>query len=350
LVAEEARRIMASLGIARLDDVIGRADLLAPAEGLDHPKARRVDPRSLLALPDAEPGAPRRRTRAPDRGLDDALDHGLIAAARPALERREPVKISRRIRNLNRTVGGMLSNAIVRAWGEAGLPEGTVEVDLEGSAGQSFGAWLAPGLTFSLRGEANDYVGKGLSGGVLAVAPPARSDLAAEENVVVGNTVLYGATGGRAFFRGVAGERFAIRNSGADAVVEGVGDHACEYMTGGRVVVLGATGRNFAAGMSGGVAFVLDLDEHRVNHEMVELAPVDGEAAEELQGLVRQHREETGSLVAEALLADWDAAVRRFTEVMPTDYKLVLAAKEQAEQDGLSDDETAAKMMEALHG
>jgi glutamate synthase (NADPH/NADH) large chain len=205
-------------------------------------------------------------------------------------------------------------------------------------------------MTLRLEGDANDYVAKGLSGGRIVVRPDRAATFEAERQIIAGNVIGYGATSGEIFLRGQVGERFCVRNSGATAVVEGVGDHGCEYMTGGRVVVLGTTGRNFAAGMSGGVAFVLDLDEKLVNQELVELAPVDGDAADELQGLVRQHVEETGSPVGEALLDDWPTAVRRFTEVMPRDFKLVLAAKEKAEDEGLSDDETATRMMEALHG
>jgi glutamate synthase domain-containing protein 3 len=334
-VAEEARRIMASLGIARLDDAIGRADLLEPDPAIDHPKARGVDLTTVTAVPDTEPSAPRRKVRPQERDLDKALDHELIAAARPALERREAVTLHRTIRNVNRTVGGMLSNAVVRAWGEEGLPEGTMDVVFEGSAGQSFGAWLAPGLTFSLRGEGNDYVGKGLSGGVLAVMPPPGSDFAAEDNVIVGNTVLYGATGGRAFFRGLAGERFAIRNSGADVVVEGVGDHGCEYMTGGRVVVLGPTGRNFAAGMSGGIAYVLDergTFRSRCNTGLVGFDPMSAEDEAEIRALIAEHASRTGSSLAERVLEDFDALLPRFVKVMPHDYKRVLAELAEAKE------------------
>jgi len=269
-----------------------------------------------------------RRLRPQVSPLDDALDWRLVDEAGPALQHREPVEIARPVRNVNRTVGGLLSHAVTKAYGAAGLPDGTIRVALNGSAGQSFGAWLAPGIELTLVGDANDYVGKGLSGGVLAVRPPEGAAFLAEKNVIVGNTVLYGATSGRAFFRGLAGERFAVRNSGVSAVVEGVGDHGCEYMTGGRVVVLGRTGRNFAAGMSGGIAYVLDQDggfHARCNDELVGLDDVGEADAVELRSLVEEHLRRTGSAVADRVLADWEAAVTRFVKVLPHDYKRALA-------------------------
>ena len=259
------------------------------------------------------------------------------AAALPAIERLQQVRLGPiPVRNVNRTVGGILSGEIAQRRGARGLPEGTIEIAFSGSAGQSFGAWLASGVTFALRGETNDYAGKGLSGGVIAVRPPETALFRAEENMIVGNTVLYGATSGRAFFRGLAGERFAVRNSGAYAVVEGVGDHGCEYMTGGRVVVLGPTGRNFAAGMSGGVAYVYDVDRGfagRCNTELVDLEEVtDGEDGEELRALIAEHAQRTGSVVARNLLAQWDRGARqRFVKVMPRDYKRVLAERPAAD-------------------
>ena len=248
LVAEETRRIMASLGVATVDELIGRADLLVPDEAIEHWKARGVDLSAVLAMPEVEPGKPRHRTQPPPAVLDGALDWELIEAVRPALERGESVRFERDLSNVNRAVGGLLSSEITRRYGADGVPAGTaIDIDFRGSAGQSFGAWLAPGVNFTLRGDANDYTGKGMSGGVLAVRPPDGHTYAAEENVIIGNTVLYGATAGRAFFRGLAGERFAVRNSGVETVVEGVGDHGCEYMTGGRVVVLGVTAPQLAA-------------------------------------------------------------------------------------------------------
>jgi glutamate synthase (NADPH/NADH) large chain len=260
----------------------------------------------------------------------------------------EPVRSSLEVQNVHRSVGAMLGGELVRRFGA--LPENTIDITLTGTAGQSFGAFLPRGVTMRLFGDANDYLGKGLSGGRLIVRPDLQSAFAAEENIIAGTTLLYGATGGEAFLRGRAGQRFAVRNSGATAVVEGVGDHGCEYMTGGRAVVLGPTGRNFAAGMSGGYAFVLDLVRGRVNPELVELGPVEGEAADELRDLVRRHHEETGSAVAEALLADWPASLARFTEVMPSDYKRVMEAKAEAVEDGLDEAQAEARIMEVLHG
>ncbi len=327
-VAEEARRIMARLGIRRFEDLVGRVDLLEADDAIERWKARGIDLSALLHAPDVPAGVAIRRVRPQVSPLDDALDWQLLEQARPALEHGTPVELDVPVRNVNRTVGGLLSHAVTKAYGAAGLPERTIRVTLNGSAGQSFGAWLAPGIELTLLGDANDYVGKGLSGGVLAVRPPDGAGFAAEENVIVGNTVLYGATAGRAFFRGLAGERFAVRNSGVSAVVEGVGDHGCEYMTGGRVVVLGRTGRNFAAGMSGGVAYVLDEDggfRGRCNDELVGLEQLAEADAEELRALVQEHLERTGSDVAARLLAAWDDAVQRFVKVMPHDYKRALA-------------------------
>jgi glutamate synthase domain-containing protein 2/glutamate synthase domain-containing protein 1/glutamate synthase domain-containing protein 3 len=343
-VAEEVREILASLGLRTLDEAIGRVDLLDAREAIDHWKARGVDLSHLLRPVELSEGAPRRRVEAPPAVLEDALDWQLVERARPLLEGRsaavvsgDQVRIELPIRNRNRCVGGILSSHIARACGAEGLPADSIVVDFEGSAGQSFGGWLAPGVNFTLRGDANDYVGKGLSGGVLAVTPRADmgGDFIAEQNVIVGNTVLYGATTGRAFFRGLAGERFAVRNSGASTVVEGVGDHGCEYMTGGRVVVLGPTGRNFAAGMSGGVAYVLDEDgsfAERCNMGMVGFDELDQTDAIELRGLIEEHEQRTGSLVAARVLRDWEGLLGRgaFVKVMPHDYKRVL--RELAEQ------------------
>ena len=275
-------------------------------------------------MPELADGAPRHQTEAQEPVLDDALDWGLVEA----LDGDRPVELERDVRNVHRCVGGILSSHIARERGADGLPEGTVRVAFRGSAGQSFGGWLAPGVEFTLTGDANDYTGKGLSGGVLAVRPPAAADFRAEENVIVGNTVLYGATSGRAFFRGLAGERFAVRNSGAVAVVEGVGDHGCEYMTGGRVVVLGPTGRNFAAGMSGGLAFVLDVDgsfASRCNPSVLaDLTTMDAADEIEVRDLVAEHVARTGSAVGERILADWDAWRERFVKLYPADLRRVM--------------------------
>jgi glutamate synthase domain-containing protein 2/glutamate synthase domain-containing protein 1/glutamate synthase domain-containing protein 3 len=334
LVAEDVRRLMAKLGARHLDELIGHSELIDMDPAIDHWKARKVDLSAVLQAPDVPADSPRRRLRPADPVLTGALDWALLRQCEPALADGKPVRLnSVPIRNVDRAVGGILSGELTRRRGAEGLPEGTIEINLQGSAGQSFGAWLAPGLTLSLRGETNDYAGKGLSGGLLVVRPPEKALFRAEENMIVGNTVLYGATAGRAFFRGLAGERFAVRNSGVRAVVEGVGDHGCEYMTGGRVVVLGPTGRNFAAGMSGGVAYVYDVDsrfETRCNTELVDLDPVGDEDTEELRALIAEHAMRTGSLVARNLLARWDrGAVERFVKVMPRDYKRVL--REQAQ-------------------
>ena len=336
LVAEDVRRIMASLGIRRFEELIGRSDLLECDAAIDHWKARRVDLSMVLASPELPPGTARSRTRPQVPVLDDALDWELVRRCAPALERRERVTLGPvTIRNTNRALGAILSGEIARRHGGGGLEEGTIEISLSGSAGQSFGAWLAPGVTLALKGETNDYAGKGLSGGILSVRPPESAMFRAEENQIVGNTVLYGATGGRAFFRGLAGERFAVRNSGACAVVEGVGDHGCEYMTGGRVVVLGPTGRNFAAGMSGGIAYVLDERRFagRCNLDLVALETLTEEDERQIRALISEHAQRTGSLVARNLLAQWDRGARdRFVKVMPRDYKLALEREARAQE------------------
>jgi glutamate synthase (NADPH/NADH) large chain/glutamate synthase (ferredoxin) len=344
-VAEEVRELLASLGLRSLDEAIGRVDLLEAGPAIDHWKARGVDLTHILTHVELPDGGPRHRVQPPPPVLEDALDWQLVERAGPAIERGERVTVQLPIRNVNRCVGGILSSHIARAHGAEGLAADSIVVDFEGSAGQSFGGWLAPGVRFTLRGDANDYAGKGLSGGVIAVRPREgmSGDFVAERNVIVGNTVLYGATAGRAFFRGLAGERFAVRNSGAWAVVEGVGDHGCEYMTGGRVVVLGPTGRNFAAGMSGGIAYVLDEEgtfAKRCNMGMVDfeaLAPAD---AIELRVLIAEHEQHTDSPVARRVLAEWEELLARgaFVKVMPRDYKRVLAelAAEAEQAEGVA--------------
>jgi glutamate synthase domain-containing protein 2/glutamate synthase domain-containing protein 1/glutamate synthase domain-containing protein 3 len=347
-VAEEARSIMARLGVRRYEDLVGHTELLEAAPAVEHWKARGIDLSLLLAAPDAPPDAPRRRVRPQLSPLPGALDWDLIEAARDAIDHRRPVTGEFAVRNVNRTVGGLLSHWVAKVHGAAGLPPETIRFALRGSAGQSFGAWLAPGVELALVGDANDYCGKGLSGGVLSVRPPDEAGFVAEENVIVGNTVLYGATAGRAFFRGLAGERFAVRNSGASGVVEGVGDHGCEYMTGGRIVILGPTGRNFAAGMSGGIAYVLDEDgtfAARCNMELVGFDEIGEADAIELHELVEEHHLRTLSSVAARVLEDWDAWLPRFVKVMPHDYKRALAdmakaehaMRADAEQDSVAD-------------
>ncbi|MBF4767371.1 glutamate synthase large subunit [Nocardioides agariphilus] len=352
-IAQEVRELLAQLGFRTLEEAIGRVDALDVAEAVDHWKAAGLDLTAILHRPAYEevfPDQSPRCTKPQDHGLEKALDNELIALADDALQRGEPVRARLAVRNVNRTVGTMLGHEVTKRYSGAGLPDDTIDLTMTGSAGQSFGAFVPRGITLRLEGDANDYLGKGLSGGRITLRPDRAATFKAEEQIIAGNVIAYGATAGEIFIRGGVGERFCVRNSGVTAVVEGVGDHGCEYMTGGRAVVLGPTGRNFAAGMSGGYAFVLDLDPGRVNPELVELGAVSGRAAEELHDLVRRHHEETDSAVAEALLADWPAALARFTEVMPSDYKRVLEAKAEAIEDGLDDHEAEARIMEVLHG
>lgn len=352
-IAEEVRELLAELGFRSLDEAIGQVEALDVAPAVEHWKAAGLDLSPILHSPDtsAFPDQDLRCTKTQDHGLEKSLDvTELVPLAQPALENGEPVRAQVAVRNVHRTVGTILGHEVTKRYGGEGLPDGTIDLTFLGSAGQSFGAFVPPGITLRLEGDANDYVGKGLSGGRIVVRPDRSATFTASEQVIAGNTIAYGATSGSVFIRGGVGERCCVRNSGARVVTEGVGDHAAEYMTGGRLVVLGPTGRNVAAGMSGGVAWVLDLDEARVNRELVELTPVEGEAAEELEALVRSHLEETGSEVAEALLADWSQSLARFTEVMPRDYRISLEAKAKAEADGLDENETAHAMMEALHG
>jgi glutamate synthase (NADPH/NADH) large chain len=333
-LAEEVREYLASLGFRSLDEAIGHAELLDVEPAVGHWKASGLDLRPILATPDLPEGAARRRTRGQEHGLDTVLDRRLIELSAAALEDGTPVREALSIRNTDRTTGTMLGSEVTRRFGGKGLPDDTIELTFTGTAGQSFGAFLPRGVTLRLFGDANDYVGKGLSGGRLVVRPDARAPFEAEHNVIAGNTVLYGATAGEVFLRGRVGERFAVRNSGAVAVVEGVGDHGCEYMTGGTVVVLGTTGRNFAAGMSGGIAYVYRLDPAQVNKEQVELEPLSTEDRRALRDLVERHRAETASPLADRLLADWPAEAEQFTKVMPRDYKRVLEAVRTAEATG----------------
>ncbi|MEU7612153.1 glutamate synthase large subunit [Micromonospora sp. NPDC049204] len=342
-LAEEVRGYLAELGFRSIEEAIGQSEVLDVAPALTHWKAHGLDLAPVLHLPELPAGAARRGVRAQDHGLEQALDNELIALARPALTDGAPVRVEVAVRNEHRSVGAMLGGEVTRRFGGAGLPEDTIEFVLHGTAGQSFGAFLPRGVTLRLHGDANDYVGKGLSGGRLVVRPDAAApfldpDAApgqrAEDQIIAGNTILYGATAGEVFLRGRVGERFAVRNSGAIAVVEGVGDHGCEYMTGGTVVVLGATGRNFAAGMSGGTAYVLHLDRSRVNGEMVDLAPLGEQEQSLLHELVQRHVAETGSAVAEELLKRWPEAVAEFTAVVPRDYRRVLEIMKAAEAAG----------------
>jgi len=351
-IAQEVREHLAALGFRTLGEAVGHAEMLDVRAAVDHWKAAGLDLTPILTMPEVAPGAALLCTGTQDHGLDRALDHELIRQAAPALEAGRPVTVEVPIRNVNRTVGTLLGAEVTRRYGGAGLPDDTISVTLTGSAGQSFGAFLPKGVTLRLEGDANDYVGKGLSGGRLIVRPPRRThpSFVAETNIIAGNVLLYGATAGEAFFRGVVGERFCVRNSGATAVVEGVGDHGCEYMTGGRVVVLGPTGRNFGAGMSGGTAYLYDGDGTaggRVNGEMVDLDPLDDDDRRFLRQVVASHAAETGSAVAEGLLSDWDDEVERFVKVFPKDFKRVTAATRRAEAEGL--DVTDA-VMEAARG
>ena len=352
-IAEEVRELLAQLGFRTLDEAIGHAELLDVSRAVDHWKAQGLDLEPLLHVPDLPDGAVMHQAVEQDHGLAKALDNELIKLSADALSadvahEAQPVRGQLAIRNINRTVGTMLGHEVTKKFGGAGLPDDTIDITFTGSAGQSFGAFLPRGITLRLEGDANDYVGKGLSGGRLVVRPDRGADHLAEYSTIAGNTLAYGATGGEMFLRGRVGERFCVRNSGALVVAEGVGDHGCEYMTGGSAVVLGGTGRNFGAGMSGGTAFVIDLDPDNVNDGLRDaVCELDDEDGEWLHDVVRRHQQETGSTVAEALLADWEAALTRFGKVIPATYKAVLAAKDAAERAGLSESETHEKMMEA---
>ncbi|WNG40023.1 glutamate synthase large subunit [Archangium violaceum] len=334
MVAEDLRKQMAALGVRRLDELVGRVELLRQRPSADHWKAKRVDLSALLVAPAASSTEARRCDSPQNKDVSDHLDHDLLQHAKATLEGGAPTLLVRPVSNTHRAVGAMLSGAIAQRYGARGLPDGQLRIRLQGSAGQSFGAFLASGVTLELEGDSNDYLGKGLSGGRIIVYPPSDSRFVPEDNVLVGNTVLYGATAGEVYLRGLAGERFAVRNSGAQAVVEGVGDHGCEYMTGGVVVVLGPTGRNFAAGMSGGLAFVLDRERsfrERCNLEMVELESlVDESEIWLVHGMIERHLHHTGSALARRVLDNWELMVPQFVKVMPTDYKRVLQARRAA--------------------
>jgi glutamate synthase (NADPH/NADH) large chain len=334
LIAKELRQIMAELGFRSITEMVGRSDCLNFDQALTQWKAKGIDLSALLARPEEPEGfLGRYGCDAQDHELEKALDKKLIALAQPALDQQVPVNIELPVVNTNRVVGTMLSHEVAKRFGAEMLEEDTITVRLTGSAGQSLGAFLARGITLEVEGDANDFVGKGLSGGKVIVYPPKVSPFKAEENILVGNVCLYGATSGEAYFRGIAAERFCVRNSGATAVVEGVGDHGLEYMTGGRAVILGPTGRNCAAGMSGGIAYIWDPEgafPGNCNQEMVDLDPVTTEDDAELRSLIEKHQHYTGSTVAEALLARWESARSEFVKVMPRDYKRVLEARAKA--------------------
>ncbi|MBK8469132.1 MAG: glutamate synthase large subunit [Candidatus Phosphoribacter sp.] len=350
-IAEEVREYLARLGFRTLREAVGHAESLVTHRAVTHWKASGLDLSPILACVEDPTGGTAYQSVGQEHGLEKALDHQLIALARPALDHGEPVRGELTVRNVNRTVGTMLGHEVTKAH-PRGLPDGTIDITLTGSGGQSFGAFVPAGITLRLVGDTNDYLGKGLSGGRLVVRPDKSAPLKAEQNVVAGNVIGYGATSGEMFLRGRAGERFCVRNSGATAVVEGVGDHGCEYMTGGRVVVLGTTGRNFAAGMSGGLAYVLDLRRELVNTELVDLVPLRPEDVEALRAILQAHREWTESAVATSLLEDWSAAQSRFTVVLPRDYQRVLEVRAQADSEGLDLEGTDVwnRIMEASRG
>jgi glutamate synthase (NADPH/NADH) large chain len=349
-IAEEVRELLARLGFRSIEEAVGHVECLDTRAAIDHWKARGLDLAPILASAENPYGQTAHQSVGQDHGLDRALDAQLIDGCRPALEDGRAVAFELPIRNTNRTVGTMLGHEITKRWGGDGLPDGTIEIHLRGSAGQSFGAFVPHGVTLRLEGDANDYLAKGLSGGRLIVHPDRDATLVAEENIIAGNVIAYGATGGELFLRGQVGERFCVRNSGVTAVVEGVGDHGCEYMTGGRVVVLGPTGRNFGAGMSGGIAYVLDLRSGHLNTEMVLVEALADEDTRFLRELVERHAELTASTVARRLLGEWSATLARFTKVMPKDYKRVLTVMQAADAEGLDEATTLTRVMEAAHG
>jgi glutamate synthase (ferredoxin) len=351
-IAAEVRELMAELGFRTMDEMIGRVDKLDMKKAVDHWKAKGLDYSSILYRPEVGPDVAIRKVRDQDHGLEQSLDMTtIVPLCRPALERREPVGLRLSIRNVNRTVGTILGSMVTSRYGGDGLPEDTIRIHFTGSAGQSFGAFIPQGITLALEGDSNDFLGKGLSGGKIIVFPPRQATFVPEENILVGNVVLYGATKGAAYLRGVAGERFAVRNSGAHAVVEGIGDHGCEYMTGGRVVVIGRTGRNFAAGMSGGIAYVLDEAgdfKARCNLSMVDLEALDAEEEiEEVKAMLRRHLHYTGSTVAERILGSWQTMEAKFVKVIPKDYKRAMMAMKRAESEGIPWEEA---VMMGAHG
>ena len=325
--------------------------MLDTLPAITHWKAAGLDLSPILAAPVNAYEQTMYHSVMQDHGLDVALDQQLIAKSQAALQQGKSVSFEMPIRNVNRTVGTLLGNAVTRAYGGAGLPDATIDVQFRGSAGQSFGAFLPAGIQLRLEGDANDYVGKGLSGGRLVIRPDRTSQIAAEDNVIAGNVIGYGATGGEIFLRGTVGERFCVRNSGATAVAEGVGDHGCEYMTGGRVVVLGPTGRNFAAGMSGGIAYIYDPDNSfatRVNTDMVAVETLEDDDLSSLFAIISRHHEFTDSAVARRIGSDWPSQSQHFRKVMPRDYKRVLAVMQAALAEGLTEEQTNVRVMESV--
>jgi glutamate synthase domain-containing protein 3 len=334
-IAMEVREIMAELGFNKFEDLIGRVDYLEAEDSTEHWKSKGIDIGNILHKPEVPDTVAIHNVCKQDLSgdLDGVLDHQLIKEAATIFDDKKKVRLKHNIVNTQRAVGAMLSYQISKKFGEEGLPEDSITIDFKGSAGQSFGAFLARGVTFKLLGDANDYVGKCLSGGKIIICPPPESTIIPEENIIAGNVILYGATAGKLFLRGLVGERFCVRNSGCDAVVEGVGDHCCEYMTGGTVVVLGETGRNFAAGMSGGIAFVMDQNKNfdiHCNTGLVDLVPVEEqEDIKKLKSLIKEHYQFTDSTVAKKILDEWDISLSKFVKVFPKDYRRVLEELKQ---------------------
>ena len=352
-IAQEVREYLAQLGFRTLQEAVGCVEALDVKHAVNHWKAQGLDIEPILVSPQNPYQQTRHHSVSQDHGLDEALDTQLIKQCAQSIETGTPIVIESPISNVNRTVGTMLGSAVTKKWGGAGLAENTIALRFTGSAGQSFGAFIPRGITMQLVGDSNDHVGKGLSGGRISIRPSERATFAPEDNVIAGNVVGYGATSGEVFINGIVGERFAVRNSGATLVVEGVGDHACEYMTGGRVVVLGATGRNFAAGMSGGIAYVFDHDGDfatRVNPEMVDVLPLGDEDVEWLKSTLGEHIAMTGSPLAQRLLVDWVKQQQAFVKVLPRDYARVLAVLAKAAADGANEEETSKRVMESVHG
>ncbi|MDR3660900.1 MAG: glutamate synthase-related protein, partial [Mycobacterium sp.] len=344
-IAEEVRELMAQLGFRTVNEMVGQVGALDTAKAVEHWRAHKLDLTPVLYEPEsAFMKQDLYCTSSQDHGLAKALDQQLIAECRDAIESKTPVQLSLKISNVNRTVGTMLGHEVTKAHGGQGLPDGTIDITFDGSAGNSFGAFLPRGISLRVNGDANDYVGKGLSGGRIVVRPSksAPAGYVAEDNIIGGNVILFGATSGQAFLRGVVGERFAVRNSGAQAVVEGVGDHGCEYMTGGKIVILGSTGRNFAAGMSGGMAYVYDPQgalPGNINGEMVDLDALDATDELWLHEIITAHVDATESAVGQRILLDWQTQKEQFIKVMPRDYKRVLEAIAEAERNGTDPDE-----------
>jgi len=340
-IAEEVRELLASLGLRSIEEAVGRVELLDTTQANDHWQASGLDLSSILYLPELADDAARSCVTTQDHGLEKALDMAIIEQAQPAILRGEPVTIDLPITNVNRTVGTMTGFELTTRWGGSGLPDDTISVALTGSAGNSLGAFMPKGITLNLTGDANDFVGKGLSGGKIIVQAPADAAYEPEDNVIAGNVCLYGATGGEAYFQGHVGERFCVRNSGGVAVAEGIGDHGCEYMTGGRAVILGSAGRNFGAGMSGGMAFVYDSNNTfatRVNHDMVDVERPTAEEYDLVKGDIEQHVAYTNSSRGQRLLADWETTRLHFRKVIPRQYKRVLEALETAQRLGVDPD------------